>query len=201
MEHDSPETTLSLVRAAQEGERDALERLFARYLPRVQQIVALRLGYPLRAFVSHEDLVQDALLNVFEKLDQFEARSEGSFRNWLARCVANSVNEHLRKQQAKKRGGGRRRVLTEFEGDDLATTIFAGKSPSPSALLRGRETAERIEAALLKMEERHREVILLRRFCEMSYAEIADAMGFTDEANVRKSFSRALERLRELAGI
>ncbi len=48
MVYDDPTTCLVL--AAQGGDRDALEGLFRRYLPRVRQIVALRLGYSLRDF-------------------------------------------------------------------------------------------------------------------------------------------------------
>ena len=89
MVYEDPTTCLVL--AAQGGDRDALEGLFRRYLPRVRQIVALRLGYSLRDFADSEDLVQEALLNVFRNLDRFGARSEGRFRYWLTRCVANSM--------------------------------------------------------------------------------------------------------------
>src|SRR5262245_38872233 len=51
------ETTLRLVRGAQAGDRVALEALFERYLPRVQRIVSLRLGCPLKDFAGYEDLV------------------------------------------------------------------------------------------------------------------------------------------------
>lgn len=42
--------TVSLVKKAQDGDRQAMEDLFVRYLPRVRQIVALRLGMPPSAF-------------------------------------------------------------------------------------------------------------------------------------------------------
>jgi hypothetical protein len=72
------ETTLRLVRGAKSGDRKSLEDLFARYLPKVRRIVALRLGCTLRDFAAYEDMVQEGLLRAFEKLEQFQELSEGA---------------------------------------------------------------------------------------------------------------------------
>ena len=197
---DTFETTMSLVHAAQEGDRGALEDLFTRYVPRVRQIVALRLGYRLNDFADGEDLVQEALLDIFQNLDRFEETNECTFRNWLAVCVANSVRQHFRKAGAKKRGGGKVLRVGNFGTDDLGTVVFAGTGPSPSAIVRGRELAENVEEALLSMKEHHREVIVLRRVCGMTFADVARTMGFGKESTARKVFSRAIERLKEILG-
>ena len=84
---ESYEATLELVGAAQKGDRSALEALFERYLPRVRQIVAVRMGRRLNQVVEFDDIAQDVLLKVFQGLDRFEQKSEGSFRNWLANCA------------------------------------------------------------------------------------------------------------------
>lgn len=196
----SLDSTLRLVEAAQAGEREALEALFERYLPRVRRIVALRAGYRLRQLEDVDDLVQDALLRVFRDLDRFEARSEGSFRSWIARCVEREVIDGARRANAEKRGGARVRRFGDASDSLLAESIFAGDSPTPSAVLRGRELEERLEEALLALPDHHREVIVLRKICEMSYAEIARTLGFAEEVNARMAVSRALKRLRELLG-
>ena len=188
--------TLRLVERAQGGDRQALDELFARYLPRVRQIVAFRMGYRLRDFSEHEDVLQDALLKAFEGLDGFEERSEGSFRNWLASCVLSAANDRARRGMALKRGGGKVRQFSQFEGEDLTALVFASDEPTPSAQLRGKELAESIEAAILGLEEHHREVILLRLFCEMPYDEMGRELGIEKEPTVRKLYSRALEKLR-----
>ena len=194
MESDSPTTCLVL--AAQDGDRAALERLFRRYLPKVRQIVALRLGHTLRDFASYEDLVQEALLNIFTKIDRFHPRSEGKFRYWLSRCVTNSVRTHFRRSRAKKR----ERLLPFFPyaSDGILESIPGCAGCSPQELLEGEELAERIERALLGMKELQREVIILDRVCGMTPFEIRLALGFTTEEGVRKCLSRALRRLREL---
>jgi len=101
------EETVRLVRAAQSGDQRSIEALFERYLPRVRQIVALRLGYRTRDFAVHDDLVQEALVRAFRGLDRYEERSEGTFRNWVATCVANTVRNWFRDEKAARRGGGR----------------------------------------------------------------------------------------------
>jgi RNA polymerase sigma factor (sigma-70 family) len=176
-----------------------MEALFERYLPRVRQIVALRLGYGWRRFAAYEDLVQEALLRVFQKLDRFEERPEGTFRNWVAVCVANSVRNSLRNENPARPGGGRIISIEGTSPEDTASLLL-GKDPGPSSICRGQELLELIEKALLAMKDEHREAILLRRFCEMSYGEIAAALGLPSEVAARKAVSRAIADLRERLG-
>jgi len=192
--------TIALVRSAQGGDRDALEALFARYLPRVRQIVAFRLGRRPRDLVEHEDLVQDALLKAFSNLELYEERSEASFRNWIATCVMNTIRDHFRRSGAKKRGQGKLRPIEVFDGEDVATIVLPDDGPTPSAIVSRRELVERVEDALVDMREHWREVILLRLFCEMSFREIGDTLGIAEEATVRKLFSRAMSDLRARLG-
>lgn len=191
------DSTLSLVRLAKEGDAGAMEKLFVRYLPRVRQIVAFRLGFRPQDFAAFEDLVQESLLKLFEKLEQYEERSEATFRNWVSRCVAHTVSNQLRDGRAAKRGGGQVRPLSSFAGEDLSTVVFAAKDPSPSSLYRGKELRDRIEVALLELKEHYREAILLRSFCEMSFEEVAKTLGLRTEAAARKMFSRAMAELRQ----
>lgn len=196
----SYEKTLHLVRSAQQGSAGAVEELFRRYLPRVRQIVALRLGYRQAKLCEIDDLVQEALLKVFENLDKYEARSEAGFRHWIAACVGNAIRNVLRDARAQKRGGQRVRAFAEVLPENLASSIFPGKGPTPSAILQGAETLERIESALLKLDERDRELIILRRLCEMSYAELAENFGLSEVA-ARQAFHRAMNRLEKASGL
>lgn len=194
------ETTFQLVERAQGGDREAMESLFARYLPRVRQIVALRLGYRLKDLEAHEDIVQEGLLKAFQNLDRLEQRSAGSFRNWLSRCVVNAANDYLRRGRADKRGGGKVRAFSSLQSEDMSTIIFAGSDPTPSAVVGQKELQAVVEGAMLGLKEHHREIIILRLFCEMSYEEIGRTLGIEQEATVRKVFSRAMSELRTACG-
>jgi RNA polymerase sigma-70 factor (ECF subfamily) len=190
-------TTLLLLRRARAGDRRALEDLFNRYLPRVRRIVTLRLGCRLKDFATYEDLVQESLLRAFVKLDRFEELSEGTFRNWIATCVASAVHLHFKKQGAAKRGGGKVRALGELASASLSATLFPDSGPGPSTAASRREMDERLEAALLELKSHHREAIVLRHLCGMTSEEVATAMGFSNPANARKVLSRAMRELRE----
>ena len=183
-------TTVRWVRAAQAGNRQAVEDLFARYAPRVRQIVSLRMGTRLRQYMELEDVTQQVLLKAFQGLDRFEHKSEGSFCNWLAECVACEVASLARKMDTEKRGEGRER-------EPLLSSVFADRGPTPSQVAQANETEERMEEALLAMPKKYREVIILRHLCDMSYKEIAAQMGFSQEVNARKAFSRAIKKLEE----
>jgi len=192
--------TILLVQAAQGGDREALENLFARYLPRVRQIVAMRIGRRLKDFEDLEDITQESLIKALKNLQQFEARSEGSFRHWMAACVQNAVVDHIRIAKAKKRGGGEGRRFGDFDTRTFSS-IVAAKGPSPSSLVRARETAEQVEGGLLQLAERDREAIVLRCFCKMSYSELAETLALGGENNARQVFSRAVHRLKGLLNL
>ncbi|MBI4606734.1 MAG: sigma-70 family RNA polymerase sigma factor [Planctomycetes bacterium] len=193
--------TLNLVRAAQGGDSAALERLFARCLPRVRQIVALRMGRRLREMLEIEDLVQEVLLKVLKGLERFEQRSEGGFSNWLAKLVECEVIDQRRRGERRKRGGGRVRRFTDLDSSVLVSSIMAGREPTPSALARAEELTEKLEEALFLLAEHQREVIVLRAVCGLSYAEVAAELGIGEEGAARLAFFRALKKLKALAGI
>ncbi|MBN1441939.1 MAG: sigma-70 family RNA polymerase sigma factor [Planctomycetes bacterium] len=186
-ERDLQETVV-LVDAAKRGDRSAAEELFARYLPRVRQIVALRTGQRLRRLVEVDDITQQVLLRALEGLERFEHRTEGSFLSWLADCVACEITALARRFGARKRGGG-------WHREPLLSSLLADRGARPSQLAEAAETEEQIEEALHALPGHYREVIVLRQLCGMSYAEIAAAMGFRQEANARKAYSRAVQKL------
>lgn len=194
------ETTLRLAHAAKAGDRGALSDLFERYEPRVRRIVALRLGKPIHRVAEFDDLVQDTLLRALKGFERFEPRSVGEFRNWLASCAVSAIRDHERGRQAKKRGSGEERRFADLGVEPLSATIFAGSTPSPSKIAIDNERENELELAILQLNERYREAIILRYLCEMSPEEVAETMGFTNTQNARNAYHRALKRLRAILG-
>jgi len=191
------EKTIQLVRSAQGGDRGALEALFTRYLPRVQRIVSLRLGWRLSQFADVDDIAQEVLLKAFQGLDRFEEESEGTFIHWLSTCVECEIVDQSRKQKAQKRGEGKACRIGDLGSKVMLSSIFAGTSPTPSQVAQAHEAEEAIEAALLELPKHHREVIVLRQICGMSYEEVAKKLKLGREDTVRKACSRALQALEE----
>ncbi|MCB9891469.1 MAG: sigma-70 family RNA polymerase sigma factor [Planctomycetes bacterium] len=190
--------TTRQVRAAQGGDRGALDELLRRYLPRVRRIVACRMGKVRRDMVDLDDLVQETFADVVAGFDRFEQRTEGAFLNWIASCILNNIRDQARRGKALKRGEGRVHAFADLGDTYLTDSIFAGKEASPSENIRTHETEEHLERALLSLSERYREAINLRVFCQMSYREIAEIMGLPSENTANVLFLRARDKLQKI---
>jgi RNA polymerase sigma factor (sigma-70 family) len=186
-------TTLAQVRAARDGDRDSLESLFTRYLPWVFDTVALRLGRRRQDCGAIEDLVQESLIDAFRSIDQFQERSEGSFRNWLARIVENNVRDGERRRTTLKRGGGKVKMFRDLYESTIDGPQVAGHETSPSQAAGSRENATLVEAALLRLPERQREILILRDRCGMSYEQVATTIGLKNAESARTTYRRALQ--------
>lgn len=194
-EPDYMAVTVHLVGEAQRGDSHALDALFQRYLPIVRRIAALRMGKHTAQLIDLDDVVQETLADAFRSLDHFDV-TKGKFCNWLSQIVENRIRMELRKGNAQKRGPGRELRFADG-ASQLRSSLFAGAEPTPSQHLAGQETEDRVQACLLEMSERHREVIIQRMICEMSFAEIAEQMGFEQESSARNLYSKALAELRQ----
>jgi RNA polymerase sigma-70 factor (ECF subfamily) len=197
---ESPQAneTLQFIQAARRGDREALNALFARYYPVTMRIVELRLGRRIRGNVESEDLVQESLLEVFKGLDHFEMRSDGDFRNWLARIVENNVRDRFRRVVAVKRGGGRERRFADLTSSSLSASLLPGATATPSVQASANELEERIEHVMMNvLQDPYREVLILRKLCGMSYEEAAKSMGYESTSTVRSLYTRAMDKLRQ----
>ena len=185
-------STQTLVRAIQSGDAHATELLFARYLPRVARMVALELGVSRRQLTADaEDLVQDALIRALRGLPAFEVRSPGAFAAWLARIVENCV-----RQRRQTEGNTKSRLLWQRYGDlDLSESFLSAREESPSRILAGAESNQKLEQALLALPSLYRRTLSLRHIAGATYAEIAQELGRT-EVSCRKIAQRAIEMLR-----
>lgn len=189
--------TLGEIRAAQAGDGEALERLFARYLPRVRAMVAVRMGRLQRDCGDLEDLVQETFRDAVVALQHLEHTSDGMFVAWLARCIENNIADHARAGRALKRGGGRVRPFAAMQ-TSLSESLFAGREDPASQVAWGNEAEERIERALLTLGSRYREVIALRVHGGLGYRDIAVAMGLPSENTANVLFLRARARLQQV---
>lgn len=141
---------------------------------------ALVRTYQRRAYVAaygfvgnREDaleLAQEAFAKAYKAMGRFDARLP--FYPWLHRIVRNTCLNHLKKR--------RRRGETSF--DRMVEHGFDVKAPGPdgnraAALDELRETIGKAMAAL---SPEHREILMLRHFQELSYAEIAQCLGIPD---------------------
>jgi RNA polymerase sigma-70 factor, ECF subfamily len=182
------ESTFSLIERAHAGDQEALDRLMARHLTPLRRWARGRLPAWARDAADTDDLVQDALLQTFRRLGNFEARGPGALQAYLRQAILNRVRDELRKK-------GRRPEATDLDG------LEVDRKASPLEAAIGRESLDRYERALAMLRPDEREAIIGRVEMGYSYEELAEALGKPSPDAARKAAQRALVRLIQQMGI
>ena len=179
--------SVELVRRAQAGDRQALDRLFQRYLPILRRWAAGRLPRWARDLLDTDDMIQETMVRTFRNIEGFVPRHDGAFGAYLRQALLNRIRDELRKAQARPRRG---EIPEDLPAD--------GASPLEEAI--GSEAVENYERALSRLDEDARTIVLARIEMGMSYEEIAAAANRPSAEAARKAVSRALHSLaREMA--
>lgn len=179
----SLDSTFYLIARVRAGDREALERLFARHLPPLQRWARGRLPNWARQLTDTDDLVQDALVQTFKRIEEFEPRRVGALQAYLRQAVLNRVRDEVRRK-------GRQPVT---EADLELLEVENAASPLEEAI--GREGVARYERALARLKPSERDIIIAKVELGYSYAEIADAFDKPSTEAARKAAQRAIVRL------
>lgn len=185
--HDGPDSTLSLIARARAGDQAALNDLFGRFAPALRRWATGRLPRSARDLADTPDLVQEALVSTFRNLKGFEHRGEGAFQAYLRQAVMNRIRDELRKTRSRP-------AATVVDAD------LPAADASPLEVAIGVESVERYEAALNRLTDAEREVIIARVELGLTYTEIAAATGRPKANAARMAVARALVRLAEEMG-
>ena len=178
------ESTFQLIERFRGGDKEALERLFARHLPRLQRWARGRLPRWARDLADTQDLVQETLIQTFNRIDVFEPRREGALQAYLRQAVMNRIRDEIRRVARKPAHG-------ELEG----TEVDRVRSPLEQAV--GMEQIERYESALGRLRPEEKEAIILRVELGYTYEELARLLEKPTSDAAHKATKRALVRLAE----
>jgi RNA polymerase sigma-70 factor (ECF subfamily) len=137
-----------------------------------------------------EDAMQQAYIQAFTHLDQFEGGAQ--FSTWLTRIALNEALQRLRQRN--------RWVAMEDSEDQDAQEdgmkLVQKSEPSPEQQAFGRELARLMEKTIDELPELYRTVFILREVERMSTAEAGEVLGVTPEV-VKKRLHRAKAAIRE----
>ncbi|MGB3564096.1 MAG: sigma-70 family RNA polymerase sigma factor [Thermoanaerobaculia bacterium] len=176
---------LDLVERARAGDSDAFRELVDRH-SRTMFKTAYRLtGNEADA----DDLVQEAFLRAYRKLDRFDGRSQ--FSTWLYRITVNCGMDLMRK---KSRRSARAAMDEEVVLDTVATN-----DPRPDRLALSGEIGRAVESVLRTLSPMERAAFVLRHFEGRSIAEIGGLLGARSGATKHAVF-RAVKKLRAALG-
>lgn len=178
----------SLVDRCRQGDPEAFARLVALHEGMVFNLATRLLGTSDEA----RDVAQDVFLQVYRRLDRFEGRS--SLKTWIYRIVVNSCRN--RQRFWRRRHRERCCSLETLAPRDAACLATDPTTASPLMRLERRETAERVQIALMGLSFPHRVILLLREVEGLSGDEIAETLGIA-RGTVKSRLARAREALRQ----
>ncbi len=166
----------------------AFETLVERYQNRLIAVLFHMVGNLEEA----EDLCQEVFLRVYKARKGYRPRAK--FSTWLFTIANNLAINHLRTK-------GRSHNVSLAGGTDSRTAdavgqYLTGREGTPSSQMRQAELADLVKDALGVLNEDQKMAVLLNKFEEMSYAEIAVVMNRSSAA-VKSLLARARNQLRE----
>jgi RNA polymerase sigma-70 factor (ECF subfamily) len=175
-EPDQPE--IEWMRRIREGDMEAFRLLVETHQARVVGTISKMLGSEVEA----EDLAQQVFIRIWQSASRY--RPTAKFTTWLFRITRNLVFNEMR----------RKRHFVDHS-EDIAEPAER-KERGPDQLLLEEELQTAIQDAISKLPEAQRLAIVLRRYEELPYEEIAKVMGTTVPA-VKSILFRARAELRE----
>jgi RNA polymerase sigma-70 factor (ECF subfamily) len=193
--------TEQLIELASQGDIAARQQLLVRHRDQLRKMVRVRMDRRLAARVDPSDVIQEALADAAAKLSDYLRRRPLPFYPWLRRLTLERlVKLHRRHIRAGIRSVSRedpgRLALPDESALELARRLVAPGS-SPSQHLIREELRGRVQAALARLSEKDREVLIMRYLEQLSNAEIGAALEISEGA-VKMRHLRALERIRGL---
>ena len=178
-------TLQELAIKARSGDERAMEQLCRECMPRVESVLA-----HLGAGADKEELTQETLVRVLEKIGSYRAMPGGSFEGWLYR-VAYNVFIDSRRRKAKEK------TLPLNEDIGVDGVDVESNLPQPDTALMNKERDSKLWAAVNKLDDERRAMVVLRYYCDMSYAQIALTMKISP-ARVKWRLHDALKSLKKL---
>ncbi len=175
---DSPEPEIEWMARIREGDMEALRLLVETHQARIIGTISKMLG----SDAESEDLAQQVFIRIWKSAPRYKPTAK--FTTWLFRITRNLVFNELR----------RKRHFADQAEEIPEPAERADKEPDQDLL--GEELQLAIQDAINRLPESQRMAIILRRYEEMPYEEIAKVMGTTIPA-VKSILFRARAELRE----
>ena len=172
------------------GDKNAFEELVILHSEKCYQISFGLLGDKQDA----EEVVQDTFLKVYKNLEKF--RGDASFNTWLYRIVTNlSRNKY---HWHRRRGAGANISISSnnnFNSDDQFDMEIPDNKLQPERFIEEKERRSTLTKALELIPSKLKEVIILRHFEDMTYADIATLLN-CNAGTIKSRLSRARELLK-----
>lgn len=198
----SDEKTEVLLSRAREGSEDAVNQLLERHRVPIRRMVEMRLDRKVQRRIDVSDVVQEVMVEASGRLTKYLDDPVMAFHLWLRQIAWDQIIDTYRRHRVSaKRSIDREQSIDARGAPDHSTLDLAiqlcDPAMTPAAVATQREIAEKVEAAIGRLEENDREVILMRHYEHLSNLEIAEVLGLNPPAASMR-YLRAVRRLRTL---
>lgn len=197
-----PDPTGKLLADAKAGDEQAIEQLLARHRDALKRMVDMRLDRRVAQRVDVSDIVQEVMVEASRRLEQYLSNPAMPFHLWIRQIAKDRIiDAHRRHRVSAKRSVDREQRL-EIQGAlDASTIELVGQlldpELTPAARATQREMAIRVQQCIQQLDDRDRDMLLMRHYEQLSNQEVALALGLSEPAASMR-YLRALKRLRSI---
>jgi RNA polymerase sigma-70 factor (ECF subfamily) len=165
------------------GSREAFELFVNKYMKDAYFIALGLVGNREDAL----DLSQEAFVRAYRNIKQ--VKPGRGFFPWFYQILKNLCISHLRKRKYRR--------ASSLDAEDCPEVEAPGDGFLPDVVVDRNEVKDKVWQAIGRLDDKHREVIILRHFRNMSYEQIAEAI-FCNKGTVTSRLYYARKRLQEL---
>ncbi len=182
-----------LLKQARGGSKPALGQLLERCQRYLLLVANESLDSDLRAKGGASDLVQDTFLEAHQDFPRFQGSTEPELLAWLTKILTNRVSNNARHYRRALKRNVNREVSLEA-GCDPGELCSTTQVSAPINAIIANDDTVRLQAALQRLPEAMREVLILKTWDRQTFVEIGARLQASPDA-MRKLWGRAVQRL------
>ena len=171
---------IDLIKKYQAGDAAVFSRLYDKYIKKIYDFIYYKTHHKQTA----EDLTSTTFLKAYKAINNFKTDT-GTFQAWLYQIARNTVIDYYRSNKD---------TSNIDDAWDIGETKEYDRDVDNKMLL------EEVQKYLSQLSSDQRDIIVMRLWQQMSYQEIAAALGKTEES-CRMMFSRTITKLRQEKGL
>lgn len=168
----------AIIAECQAGHMDSFVLLYDAYVQKIYNFIYFRTMHR----ESAEDLTSQTFIKALEKINSFDP-TKGTFQAWIYQIARNLLIDEYRRRKPVENIDGYENLRSEHDLEQETQKQFE---------------SEQVRKLLAELPEEAQELVAMRLWNELSYAEIADITGKT-EGSLKMQFSRIISKLQQQA--
>lgn len=160
-------------------------------------VVRRELPVDVQAKISESDVLQETFLEAWRDVHRFRGSDSATLSVWLRRILRNNIRDARRHFGTQKRCVSRELPLDQAMTNPNGATCLTAGDPTPSQFVQKAEQLQRLSRALACLPADYQQVLELRHWDGLAFAEIGRQMDRSEDA-ARKLWGRALCELQRI---